>query len=37
MSHKRFLFMCLESAKLPELYVPSLPDRFRSAETELSD
>lgn len=31
------LFMCLERAKLPELYVLSLPDRFRSAETELSD
>lgn len=32
-----FLFMCLERAKLPELYVLSLPDRFRSVETELSD
>lgn len=31
------LFVCLERAKLPEPYVPCLPDRFRSAETELSD
>lgn len=30
-------FMCLERAQLPELHVLSLPDRFRSAETELSD